>query len=578
MSAASGGSSSENPWKVATSRSTGLQYYWNPHTGERLWKQRKQDESLQGPESSGNGTQKADTASKRRKCVLDLPYPWAWRLNQATGGKDYVNLETRETKSEEEWEAHMKEARIDASHAHEGFEVSLALVGTSGLEWISYKQDNRDCYLVSTSDRKQALVFEAVNSGTAQYQLRFTDPWTSSSSASLLKVQNDTSGMILLTSSNTGSVFRLVRDREMGKSCMVKSDSGAFIAKSGASDKLCAWSNPHEACEFWPDFRGRDLKQEFLTGKNSTVTAFVGINGLRVGENTLVKKGFRGEIHDLPSFRSIGECVLKIQPWDSRTMHEVWSHKLVNEQASKMGIGKSCCQLIDCFWDKENCFAILRKYGASLDSKLKLSDSQRSYAYDRLSPIKALDIGKQISEAIKVVHACGFVYMDLHPGNVLLNTSLGSDVLEVVLTDFGSCQKGALNDMNQLVYMGPTRGGRWDFMPPEQFDKETKFSASGDTFCIGSVLYTLLAGYPPFAPGEGEKLRRSNTQSNPHRGPRGLAKLKASLETIADPPVPNALIDVIVKSMNPEPSQRYTNIASLLEALDSVYSSVTDTM
>ena len=65
-------------------------------------------------------------------------------------------------------------------------------------------------------------------------------------------------------------------------------------------------------------------------------------------------------------------------------------------------------------------------------------------------------------------------------------------------------------------------------------------------------------------------MRKSNTQSNSHRGSEGLAKLRSSLERVRDPPIPPSLIQNIIKSMDPEPSQRYQSVSSFLEDLESV--------
>jgi WD40 repeat protein len=100
-----------------------------------------------------------------------------------------------------------------------------------------------------------------------------------------------------------------------------------------------------------------------------------------------------------------------------------------------------------------------------------------------------LRIGMQVAAGLAAAHAQGLVHRDIKPANILLENG----VQRVKITDFGLARVSA--------DAGPTEPGVLAgtplYMSPEQARGEPTDYRT-DLFSLGSVLYTLCAGRPPF--------------------------------------------------------------------------------
>jgi serine/threonine-protein kinase len=100
-----------------------------------------------------------------------------------------------------------------------------------------------------------------------------------------------------------------------------------------------------------------------------------------------------------------------------------------------------------------------------------------------------LRIGAQIAAGLAAAHAQGLVHRDIKPGNILL----GSGIERVTITDFGLARAA---DDASLTRSGVITGTP-QFMSPEQARGEP-VDARSDLFSLGSVLYAMCTGRPPF--------------------------------------------------------------------------------
>jgi eukaryotic-like serine/threonine-protein kinase len=97
-------------------------------------------------------------------------------------------------------------------------------------------------------------------------------------------------------------------------------------------------------------------------------------------------------------------------------------------------------------------------------------------------------LGIAIAQALKHAHDRGIIHRDLKPANLLLD---GQDHLK--LTDFGIAK--LYGGANVTVEGGVL--GTADYMAPEQAQGE-QVTSRCDLYALGSVLYALLTGQPPF--------------------------------------------------------------------------------
>ncbi len=98
-------------------------------------------------------------------------------------------------------------------------------------------------------------------------------------------------------------------------------------------------------------------------------------------------------------------------------------------------------------------------------------------------------IGVQICQALKHAHDRGVIHRDLKPANLLYKADD-----QIKLADFGIAK---LYGMTQLTAVGGVIGTA-DYMSPEQGEGKG-VTARSDLYSLGSVMFTLLAGRPPFA-------------------------------------------------------------------------------
>jgi serine/threonine-protein kinase len=111
---------------------------------------------------------------------------------------------------------------------------------------------------------------------------------------------------------------------------------------------------------------------------------------------------------------------------------------------------------------------------------------------DRRGPLEVkeiLRIGMQVAAGLAAAHAQGLVHRDVKPSNILLE----NDVEHVKLSDFGLAR--AIDDAS-LTQSGVIAGTP-QYMAPEQARGE-QVDHRADLFSLGSVLYAMSTGRPPF--------------------------------------------------------------------------------
>jgi serine/threonine protein kinase len=106
-----------------------------------------------------------------------------------------------------------------------------------------------------------------------------------------------------------------------------------------------------------------------------------------------------------------------------------------------------------------------------------------------LPVVEVLRIGVQIAAGLAAAHAQGLVHRDVKPANILLENG----VERVKITDFGLARTADDPGVTQPGLIAGTPA----YMSPEQANGEHVDHRS-DLFSVGSVMYALCTGYPPF--------------------------------------------------------------------------------
>jgi serine/threonine-protein kinase len=112
---------------------------------------------------------------------------------------------------------------------------------------------------------------------------------------------------------------------------------------------------------------------------------------------------------------------------------------------------------------------------------------------ERRLPIEdALQIAREIAEALEHAHARGVVHRDIKPENVLLQGG------HSLVADFGIALALERAGGERLTRTGLTLGTP-QYMSPEQARGERALDARVDVYALGAVLHEMLVGEAPFA-------------------------------------------------------------------------------
>ena len=169
---------------------------------------------------------------------------------------------------------------------------------------------------------------------------------------------------------------------------------------------------------------------------------------------------------------------------------------------------------------------------------------------DRQGPLdvpEILRIGMQAAAGLAAAHAQGLIHRDIKPANILLENG----VERVKITDFGLAR--TVDDAS-LTQSGVIAGTP-QYMAPEQARGEP-LDPRADLFSLGSVLYAMCTGRPPF------------------RAATALAVLKRVCDDAprpireVNPEIPDWLADIIVKLLAKDPDDRYASAAQVATVLE----------
>jgi serine/threonine-protein kinase len=171
----------------------------------------------------------------------------------------------------------------------------------------------------------------------------------------------------------------------------------------------------------------------------------------------------------------------------------------------------------------------------------------------QLSLARALDLTRDVAEALEYAHSRNIVHRDIKPDNILVERTSG----RALVTDFGiarAIERAA--DIVSVTSTGLTLGTP-TYMSPEQASAEKHIDGRSDIYSLGCVLYELLAGSPPFT---GVNARTVIA--------RHLSEPPPSISVVR-PDVPEAVQEMIGRMLAKAPAARFGSARELIAALDS---------
>ncbi|MBE3560020.1 MAG: serine/threonine protein kinase [Ktedonobacteraceae bacterium] len=174
----------------------------------------------------------------------------------------------------------------------------------------------------------------------------------------------------------------------------------------------------------------------------------------------------------------------------------------------------------------------------------------------QLQAREAIEIAVQVCSVLQVAHARGFIHRDIKPQNIMLAWSGGSagglsdGGAWVKLTDFGIVRVAEDAGLtNSGIVLGTA-----DYLSPEQARGET-LTASSDLYSLGVVMFEMLAGRPPFVGPTAVSIAMQHASAKP------------PLLRQFNPHVPPAVEQLVLRTLQKEPEDRFNSAAEMQQAL-----------
>lgn len=164
-----------------------------------------------------------------------------------------------------------------------------------------------------------------------------------------------------------------------------------------------------------------------------------------------------------------------------------------------------------------------------------------------LPPRQAARLLRVVADALDYAHRLGVLHLDLKPGNVLID-----EAGEPMVADFGLARRvdQALAEQTDDVSGTPS------YMAPEQVvARSQQIGRATDVYGLGSILYEMLTGRPPFL-GVTARATLTRVVQEPVQSPRQhVASIPLDIEAIC------------LKCLCKDPEQRYSTVAALADDL-----------
>lgn len=195
--------------------------------------------------------------------------------------------------------------------------------------------------------------------------------------------------------------------------------------------------------------------------------------------------------------------------------------------------------------DGNQFFAMRLVEGESLAQRLQ---RQRTKIAE-IDTVASAQLVAIIARAVHHAHQRGILHRDLKPGNILLDRAGQPHI-----TDFGLAKRA--DGTGDLTHSGAVIGTP-NYMAPEQASGQNRLLTTAvDTYSLGTILYELLTGRPPF----NAETPLATLQQVVEREPAPPSSINRRLD--------RALEIICLKCLAKEPAGRYATAAELADDLE----------
>lgn len=155
-----------------------------------------------------------------------------------------------------------------------------------------------------------------------------------------------------------------------------------------------------------------------------------------------------------------------------------------------------------------------------------------------------------VCDALDYVHARKFIHRDIAPDNIMIRKDG-----RPMLIDFGAIKIIAQTAQTRAASGRSYGVAKQHYSPPEQLDEDAELDPRADVYALGAVLYRAVSGQPPV---DADKRKNDLILKG--------ADSYASVAQTSRIPLPEAVINIIDRSLSLKPANRPSSIAEFRAA------------
>ncbi len=160
----------------------------------------------------------------------------------------------------------------------------------------------------------------------------------------------------------------------------------------------------------------------------------------------------------------------------------------------------------------------------------------------------ALQIAREVADALSYAHSHDVLHRDIKPENILLESR------HAVVADFGIARAISAAGGDRLTETGLAIGTP-SYMSPEQAAGSSELDGRSDLYSLGCVFFEMLAGQPPFTGPTLESVVHQHLTA------------EAPAITNVRPAVPGQVAATLARALAKTPADRFSPVGRFAEAL-----------